>query len=116
MKYMITFNHIEGAWEQITDEQREEHTGWLKAFMKELKEQKGAELVFLAPPPETRTVRRHVDGSIEVSEELVTATGEFVGGYYVIEAESIDEAVLWAEKGRFLVGSNDVRPILEMSF
>ncbi len=116
MKYMITFNHIEGAWEQITDEQREEHTGWLKGFMKELKEEKDAELVFLAPPPETRTVRRHVDGHIEVSEELVTSTGEFVGGYYVIEAESMDEAVLWAEKGRFLVGSNDVRPILELSF
>ncbi|MCH8140130.1 MAG: hypothetical protein IH908_00890 [Proteobacteria bacterium] len=115
MKYMITFNHIEGAWEQITDEQRQEHADWLKGFMKELKEEKDAELVFLAPPPETRTVRRHVDGRIEVSEELVTSTGEFVGGYYVIEAESMDEAVLWAEKGRFLVGSNDVRPILELS-
>ena len=116
MKYMITFNHIEGAWEQITDEQREQHAGWLKSFMRELKEEKGADLVFLAPPPETRTVRRHLDGRIEVTEELVSATGEFVGGYYVIEAESMDDAVMWAEKGRFLVGSNDVRPILEMSF
>ncbi len=116
MNYMITFNHIEGAWEQITDEQREEHGSWLKDFMKDLKEQKGAELVFLAPPPDTRTVRRHVDGRIEVSEELVSATGEFVGGYYVIEAESMDEAVKWAEKGRFLVGSNDVRPIIELNF
>ena len=62
-------------------------------------------LYFLPRPPKPSTVRRHLDGHIEVSEELVTSTGEFVGGYYVIEAESMDEAVLWAEKGRFLVGS-----------
>ena len=31
---------------------------------------------------------------------------------YIIEAESMEEAVVWAEKGRFMVGSNEIRQVL----
>ena len=36
-----------------------------------------------------------------------------LGGFYLIEAKSLDEAVVWAERGRFIPGSNEVRPLLE---
>jgi hypothetical protein len=38
---------------------------------------------------------------------------EVLGGIYVIEAGSLAEALEWAERGRFIAGSNEVRPFLE---
>ena len=40
---------------------------------------------------------------------------EQVGGYYIIEADTLDEAVEWARRGRWLVGSNEVRQIFSTS-
>ena len=36
------------------------------------------------------------------------------GGYYIIDAESVEEAVEWAKKGRWLIGSNEVRQIITL--
>ena len=116
MKYLITFNHVDGAWDQLSDEERERHTVWLREFVAELREKKNAELVFLSLPDDARTVRKHPGGHIEVSAGPALSSTEFPGGYYIIEAESLAEAVTWAEKGRFMVGSNEVRQILDLSF
>jgi hypothetical protein len=114
MRFMITFNHVEGVWDQLTAEQRESHAQWLEKFTAELAEQKGAELVFLSFPQQRKTVRKHPDGQLRVTDGPAIPGPEQVGGYYIIEAESLDEAVVWAEKGRWLVGSNEVRQILSL--
>ena len=36
-----------------------------------------------------------------------------LGGFYIIEAESMDEAIEWAKKGRFRPGPNEVRQLRE---
>ena len=41
---------------------------------------------------------------------------EFLGGYYLIEAEDLEEATRWAERGRILPGSNEVRQIMDTTF
>jgi hypothetical protein len=38
---------------------------------------------------------------------------EYMGGAYVIEADSMDKAVEWARRGRFMVGANEVRQVFE---
>ena len=108
---MITFNHVEGVWERLSPADREAHAKWLERFMAELEREKNAELVFMTPADQRKTVRKHDNGEIEVADGPAIAGPEQVGGYYIIEADSTEEAVEWAKKGRWLVGSNEVRQI-----
>jgi hypothetical protein len=110
-KFLVTVRHLEGEWERLTPSEQEEHGGFLKDFSEALKREKSSARVFLHPPQSARTVRRVRDGSIEVTEGPVEQTHEPVGCYYVIEAESLDQAVEWGEKGRWMVGANEVREI-----
>jgi hypothetical protein len=112
VKFMITFNHIEGAWDRLSPEDRERHASWLRDFMAELESEKESRLVFLGPAKDAKTVRMHEDGTVDVSDGPYLEAREQPGGYYIIEADSMGEAVEWAKKGRFMVGSNQVRQIL----
>ena len=114
MRFMITFNHVEGVWERLSEQEREAHADWLEQFVAELASEKNAELVFFAPPHQRKTVRKHEDGRLAVSDGPAVPGPEQVGGYYLIDAESMEEAILWAEKGRWLVGSNEVRQIFSL--
>jgi len=111
VQFMITFNHVAGVWERLSAEDREAHGEWLARFIAELSDEKGAKLVFLAPLDQRKTVRKHENGSLDVTDGPAISGSEQVGGYYIIDAESIEDAVEWAKKGRWLVGSNEVRQI-----
>ena len=67
----------------------------------------------LFPRHEARTVRRDAAGSFAIEPGPFTRGSECVGGFYIIEAGSIDEALDWARRGRFMVGANEVRRIHE---
>ncbi len=110
-KFMISVRHMDGEWEKLTPSEREEHGPYLEDFVKALQEQ-GSELVFLHPPASARSVRKHRDGHIGVTDGAVESGPEPVACYYIIEAETIEDAVAWAEKGRWMVGVNEVREIL----
>jgi len=112
MRFMITFNHLEGEWDRLSPSDREQHQKWLEHFAAELRAEKGAELVFLAPPETRKTVRRRRDGSVEVSDGPYLASTEQPGGYYLIDADDMEEALEWARRGRWMVGSSEVRQIL----
>jgi hypothetical protein len=68
----------------------------------------------VAPPAEARTVR------IRRGEHLVVdgpfaETKEVLGGYYLIEADSLEDAVAWAKRLRHDAdGSIEVRPLLQL--
>jgi hypothetical protein len=111
MRFMITFSHVAGAWDRLSPEEHEAHGRWLARFTAELRQEKGATLVFLATADQRRIARKHESGEIEVSQGPAIPGPEQVGGYYIIDAESIEEAVVWARKGRWLVGSNEVRQL-----
>ncbi len=113
MKFMITFNHIDGEWDKLTPEQQEAHSGALLSLINDLKAEQDSDLTFLAPVAEAKTVRMHPDGHVAVTDGPYIESTEQPGGYYMIEAETIDEAVEWAKRGRFLIGSNEVRQILD---
>ena len=116
MEFMITFNHVDGVWDALSDEARDAHQRWLDAFVQSLREEKGAELVFLTPAQHRTHVRKHDDGRIEHADGPAIPGSEQIGGYWIMEADSIDEAMVWAERGRWLVGSNEVRQIFRPRF
>jgi hypothetical protein len=68
----------------------------------------------LAPPEAAKTVRIKRRERIVVDGPFAE-TKEVLGGYYLIEAESLDAAVEWAKRLRSDVeGSIEVRPLLSI--
>jgi hypothetical protein len=68
----------------------------------------------LAPPTEARTLRVR-RGERLVVDGPFAETKEVLGGYYIVEAESLDAAVEWAKRLRHDAdGSLEVRPLLQL--
>ena len=68
----------------------------------------------LAPPTEARTIRLR-RGERMVVDGPFAETKEVLGGYYLIEAESLAAAVQWAGRLRNDAdGSIEVRPLLQL--
>ena len=64
-------------------------------------------------PTETATTVRVRDGETLVTDGPFIETKEALGGYYLVEAETLDEAIEWAAKipsAKF--GHIEVRPIV----
>jgi hypothetical protein len=64
-------------------------------------------------PSDTATTVRVRDGETLVTDGPFIETKETLGGYYLVETESLDEAIEWAAKipsARF--GHIEVRPIV----
>lgn len=97
----------------MTPDEQASHSAQLGDLMRALQEEQGTQLVFLAPKENAKTVRIRTDKRLEVVDGPPSDSPEQLGGYYVVEADSMEEAVEWARRGRFLVGSNEVREIVE---
>jgi hypothetical protein len=112
MKFLISMADVEDEWDGLPAEERarigERHAEFQRAL--------GDRYVCcygMRPSTEARTVRLRADGQISVTPGQATPTKEPVGGFYVIEADSMEEAVEWAKRGRFRPGPNEVREIRE---
>jgi hypothetical protein len=90
--------------------------GWGKytAELQSAGRMKGGER--LRPSSDATTVRRN-GGQVQLSDGPFAETKEQLGGYYIVEANDLDEAVQWAGKMPHLAagGSVEVRPIWEMN-
>jgi hypothetical protein len=65
-------------------------------------------------PTSTATTVRVRDGQVQTTDGPFAETKEALGGYYLIEAKDLDEAIGWAAKiPGALRGSIEVRPIWE---
>ena len=73
----------------------------------------------LMPTSTATTVRRTEDGNVLVSDGPFAETKEQLAGYYILDCETLDEAIQWASKiptsccGR--EGSVEIRPIRPMN-
>jgi hypothetical protein len=115
MQYMLLIYDDEQAWATMPEAERNDLYGEYGALTNALRE-RGALVAGdqLQPTAAATTVR------IRTGDQLVTdgpfaETKEQLGGYYLIEAESLDEALEWAAKipsARY--GSIEVRPLVQM--
>jgi len=53
----------------------------------------------IAPPAQAKTVRKQRDGKVQVIDGPYTETKEHMGGFWILEAANMDEALGWARKG-----------------
>ena len=66
--------------------------------------------------PKTATTVRIADGGISVTDGPFTETKEQLGGFCLIDCESLEDAVDWAKKVPLRPGSAvDVRAIMDLS-
>ena len=66
----------------------------------------------LAPAGLTKTVRAKTDGEVLVTDGPYLETKEHIGGFLIIEAADLDEALAWARKGASASGGTvEVRQI-----
>ena len=112
MKFLLMMATEEGAWDALPADEQARIVEQHEKFTDELRSQ-GKHLWShrLEDVPNARTVRKVSSGEIQVLDGPYAETKEVVGGIYVIEADSIEEAVEWARKSRFMPGSTEVRPI-----
>jgi hypothetical protein len=101
------------AWERLSEEEQNRNMGEWYAYTDELRKA-GIHVAgeALQPTGTAKTVR------VEAGERLVTdgpfaETKEQLGGYYVIDVDSEEQALDWAAKMPSLPhGSVEVRPIM----
>ena len=111
MKYLALIYTEERAWEALPDEARSEMYARYRAFGEAARAKgqfvDGAELA----PTSTATTVRVRDGETLVTDGPFVETKEALGGYYLVECESIEEAVdLAAQIPGAEYGAVEVRP------
>ena len=112
MKFLISMSDVEDEWDSLPAEEQERIWACHAEFERAL----GARHVVcygLPPSGEARSVRLHADGRTSVTQGLMTQTKEPLGGFYIIEAESIEGDLEWAKRGPFRPGANEVGEIRE---
>jgi hypothetical protein len=116
MQYMLLIYGEEALWEGRSEEEvKELMTGYGK-LNGELRAQgkllAGDELA----PTATATTVQVRNGDTIVSDGPFSVTKEVLGGYYLVEAESLDEAIEWAAKvPDARDGKIEIRPIVDHS-
>jgi hypothetical protein len=112
MRFAIAMTDIEGAWDGLPDDEQKRILARHEEFARDLKAAgRFVEVLHFHPRSEARTVRMDASGHLTTSEGPFSNAQEYIGGFYVIEAESLEEAAEWARKGRFMIGANEVRQV-----
>ena len=52
----------------------------------------------ISPAANAKTVRKQPDGKVKVTDGPYTETKEHMGGFWILEAANMDEALAWAKK------------------
>ena len=113
MKYLCTIYGEESEWSNATPEQMAEVMAAYNAFSEEA----GAAGVILGGEglelSSAATTVRVRDGERVLSDGPFAETKEQLGGFYLLECASLDEAIGWAAKiPGAATGSVEVRPVM----
>ena len=114
MRYLCLIYADEEAQGKMTQEEMGAFFGAYEAYTEEL--QKAGKLLSgeALQPIETATTVQVRNGRTLTTDGPFAETKEQLGGFYMIEAEDLDEAIAWAAKiPSSAIGSIEVRPIME---
>jgi hypothetical protein len=113
MQYLLLIHDEEGHWGRISEDERNAMTEEYFAYTRELRES-GAYVTGAQLQPTSTAVTVQVqDGETLTTDGPFAETKEQLGGYYLIDVDSQDEAIEWAARipsARF--GKIEVRPLV----
>jgi hypothetical protein len=52
----------------------------------------------ISPAGNAKTVRKQPDGKVRISDGPYTETKEHMGGFWILEAANVDQALAWAKR------------------
>jgi hypothetical protein len=114
MKYMLLIYHEEKAWDTLTEADRQNIYSEYRKFSEDIVASgnyiSGSEL----HPVSTATSVRVRNGEQLATDGPFAETKEQLGGYYLVEAANLDEAIALAARiPSAKVGTIEVRPLAE---
>ncbi|HEX8054728.1 MAG TPA: YciI family protein [Thermoleophilaceae bacterium] len=111
MKYALLIHEGVGAYEQLSADELAAVTAQYVEIVQDRRVLSAEQL----EPPTTATTVRVRDGELLLTDGPFADTKEIFGGYYIVEARDLDDALELA--GRMpaarLGGSVEVRPVVE---
>ena len=113
MQYMLLIYGDQNGWETLSEAERGEMMLAYGSFSQELRDSGSLVAGDALEPTETATTVRVRDDETLTTDGPFAETKEQLGGYYLVEADSLDEAIGWAAKipgARY--GSVEVRPVV----
>jgi hypothetical protein len=116
MKYVLSLIGEEtGDWENVSpDEMKAEMDRWT-AYGKELADAGVYVASEALQDSGTATTLRLEGEERVVTDGPFAETKEQLGGFYVIDCESLDEAIEWAKKVPPTGGSVEIRPVMDFT-
>jgi hypothetical protein len=113
MKYLLMIYEEEKVWNKLSESERQAMFGEYYKFTQEIKDQGKYLGGNPLKPISTATTVRVRDGKQLVTDGPFAETKEQFGGYYLVEAADLDDAIRMAAKipGARL-GSIEVRPVM----
>lgn len=116
MQYILLIYGEEALWEARSEEAVKELMAGYGRLSGELRASGKLIAADELAPTATATTVEVRDGDTIVSDGPFAATKEALGGYYLVEAESLDEAIEWAAKiPDARDGKIEIRPIVDHS-
>jgi hypothetical protein len=112
MRYILSMISNYSDWQAMTPEQAQAFDAKITAFNDDLRKA-GAWVSAegLGEPSEGKTVRFE-DGNASVGDGPYVDRPDQFGGFWIIEAATIDEAVEWARKAPLTRGAIEVRQLV----
>ena len=115
MQYLLLIFDDERVWGELSDEERNRLYAEYGAFTNELREAGALVTADQLQPSTTATLVQVRNGETLTTDGPFAETKEQLGGYYLIEAESLDEAIEWAAKIPSARGGTiEVRPVVQI--
>src|SRR5437899_8135709 len=115
-QYMFSVHSVDGGGgPQMNVEEMQR--SWQKILVLEEEMKAGGNLLFSGrlTEPHTATVVRMSGGEVLTTDGPFAESKEHLGGFYIIEADDLDAALVWASKTTEAVGQPiEVRPFWEM--
>jgi hypothetical protein len=116
MKYLLMIYCDEAADAKRPKEEIDAEMGAYWAYTNEAKEAGAMEAGEALHPSSTATTVKVRNGKTVTTDGPFAETKEQLGGYYVVEAKNLDEAIQWAVKiPHANYGAIEIRPIVDFS-
>jgi hypothetical protein len=112
MQFMLALIAEERSWEDVSPDEVKKNLADMGQFNAELTE--AGVMVFGAGLQEraTGTTVHYGDGEPLVTDGPFAETKEQLSGFWVIDVESLDEALAWAKKIPFTSNHVEIRPMV----
>ena len=113
MQYMLLIYGSGNSWNELTPEQQREMGEEYFRFTEELRASGKMVAGDALQPVSTATSIRVRDGETLTTDGPFAETKEVLGGYYLIDVETLDEALEWGAKiPGAKYGTIEVRPVV----